>query len=68
MQILTPKHWTESGEPYGRVRGMIEGAERDGIPIGRPTVSTTLDPWDHQEINPSTKEHKLAGPKPPVYM
>ena len=49
MQILTANHWTEVRDPYGRVRGRIEGTEGDGNPIGRPTVSTNLDPWELPE-------------------
>ena len=64
MQILTANHWTEVRDPYGRVRGRIEGAEGDGNPIGRPTVSTNLDPWELPETEPPTKEHTLACPKP----
>jgi hypothetical protein len=44
MQILTGKHWTKVEDHYGRVRGRIEGTEGHGNPIGRPTVSTNLDP------------------------
>jgi hypothetical protein len=44
MQILTADHQTEVREPYGRVRGRIEGTEGDGNPIGRPTVSANTDP------------------------
>jgi hypothetical protein len=32
--ILTVKHWTEPGDPKGKVRGRIEGAEGDFNPIG----------------------------------
>lgn len=65
MQILTANHWTEVRDPYGRVRGRIEGAEGDGNPIGRPTVSTNLDPWELPETEPPTKEHTWAGPRLP---
>jgi hypothetical protein len=40
MQTLLSNHWSEIGDPYGRIRGRIEGAEAEGNPIGRPTVST----------------------------
>jgi hypothetical protein len=63
MQILRINHWTEVGDPYGRVRGRIEGAEGDGNPIGRPTVSTNLDPRELSETKPPTKEHTFAGPR-----
>jgi hypothetical protein len=33
MQIFTANHWTDPGDPYGRVRGMTEGAEGDFNPI-----------------------------------
>ena len=57
----TAKHWPEVGDPYGRVRGRIEGAEGDFNPIGRPTVSTKLDPSQLPETKPKTKEHTWAG-------
>jgi hypothetical protein len=62
MYKLTANHWTEVRDPNGRVRGRIEGAEGDGNPIGRPTVTTNLDPWEVPEINSPTKEHTQAGP------
>ena len=34
---------TEVRNPYGRVRGGTEGAERNCNPIGRTSVSTKLD-------------------------
>jgi hypothetical protein len=43
MQIFRDNHWSEVRDPYGRVRGRIEGAEGDGNLIGRPTVLTNLD-------------------------
>ena len=68
MQILTANHCTEIEEPYGRVRGRLEGAERDDNPIGRPTVSTNLDPWELPETEPPTKEHTQAGLRRLVHM
>jgi phosphoribosylformylglycinamidine (FGAM) synthase-like enzyme len=44
--------------PHRRVRGRIEGAKGYGNPIGRPTISTSMD---LQEL-PPTKEHIWAGP------
>ena len=61
MQIFTAKLWVEVGESYGRGRRGIEGTEGDGNPIGRPTVSTNLDPWELPETEPPTKEHTQAG-------
>jgi hypothetical protein len=61
MQILTANHWTEVRDPYGRVRGRIEGTKGGGNSIGRPTVLTNLDPWGLSETEPPTKEHTLAG-------
>jgi hypothetical protein len=63
MQILTDNHWTEVGDPYGRVR--INRAEADGNPVGRPTVSTNSDPWELPETKQSTKECMWAVPCPP---
>jgi hypothetical protein len=57
MQILTSNHYIEVGDPYGRVRVRIEGAEGDGNPIGRPKESTNLYHWEVPETKPPTKEH-----------
>jgi hypothetical protein len=43
MQILTADHWTEMGDPDGRVRGRIGDAEGVCNPIGRTRVSTNPD-------------------------
>jgi hypothetical protein len=51
MQILTVNHWTEVTEPYGRVRERVEGAERDGNPLGRPPISTTWTPQSSQGLS-----------------
>ena len=48
----------KDGDHYSRVRGRTEGAEGDGNPIGRPTVSTNLEPWELPETEPPTKEHR----------
>jgi hypothetical protein len=44
MKTPPVKLWIEVVEPYGRVRGRIDGTEGDGNPIGRPTESTNPDP------------------------
>jgi hypothetical protein len=62
MQILTANHWTEVRDPYRRVRGRTEGAEKGGKLIGRTTILTNQDPWDHPKSKPSTKVHTWAGP------
>ena len=67
MQVLTANHWTEVGDPYGTVRGRIEGAEGDGNPIGRPTVLTNLDLWKLPKTKSLTikKEHTQSGWRAP---
>jgi hypothetical protein len=40
MEMLTANHWSESEDPYGRVRGRTKGAEGDCNPIGRKQIST----------------------------
>jgi hypothetical protein len=57
MQILTVSHWTEPTVLKERVRGRIEGAERDDNPIERTTISTNLDPWELPGTKPPTKEY-----------
>jgi hypothetical protein len=68
MQRLTANHWTEVGDPHGRVRGRIEGIEGDGNPIGRTTMSIKSDPWELPETKPQTKEHIWAGPRPSTHL
>jgi hypothetical protein len=55
-------------EPYGRVGGRIVGPEGDRNTTGRPTESTNLDPWELSEIEPTSKEHTWAEPRPLAYM
>lgn len=52
MQIPTAKDQTEVGALYGRVRGVIEGAEGSGNPL-----SSNKDPWKFPETKPPFKEH-----------
>jgi hypothetical protein len=51
VQMLTPNHQTENGDPKGQVRRKTEGAERVCSPIGRKTVSTNQTPYSFQGIN-----------------
>ena len=55
MQILTDNHWITIGEPYGIIRGRIEGAEGESNPIGRLIVSINLEPWDLPDTKPLAK-------------
>jgi hypothetical protein len=68
MQIPTAKHWTDVGDPHGRVKGRIEGTEGDGNPIGRPTMSPNLIAWEFPESEPPIKEHTWAGTRSWAYM
>jgi hypothetical protein len=59
------KHWTEVWDPYGRVRGRIEGAESDGNTTGRPTLPTNLEPWELPECGLPTKKHMYGWSEVP---
>jgi hypothetical protein len=65
MQILTPNHWTEVGNPSGGIRRGIKGAEGEGDPIERSAVSINIIPW---ETEPTTRQHRWAGPRPLMYI
>ena len=54
MLIHIPNHWTEVSDPYGGIRGQIEGAEVEDNSIGIPAVSTKLDIWEHLEVESYT--------------
>jgi hypothetical protein len=51
MQIFPTNHWTEPGDPNGRVRGRTEGAERDCSSIGRIMISTNQTLQSSQGLN-----------------
>ena len=55
-------HLTEVSDPYVRIRRRIEGTGGDGNCIGRPTVSTNLDPWELPGTKPPTKEYTWRDP------
>jgi len=62
MQTPTAGHWTEVGNPYGRVPERVEGPEGYGFPTGGRTVSTKLEPWDLQETEiPTKSRYQLVG-------
>jgi hypothetical protein len=67
MQISTAKHLIEVRDPYGRVRGRIEGTEGDGNPIGRPIVSTNLNTGELPETRPLTNEHTQPSLRPQAH-
>jgi hypothetical protein len=43
MQIVIANHWTETGDPSGRLKGGTEGGEGDCNPIGK-TMSINQTP------------------------
>jgi hypothetical protein len=51
-------------DPYGRVRGRIEGAEGDGNPIGRPKVSARSS----QRLSPKQKSMHVLFHDPHTYV
>jgi hypothetical protein len=55
MKIITANHWTEVNDLCGRVRRRTKGIERNGKLIGRPIVSTNLDPLEFPETKPQPK-------------
>ena len=62
MQILTPKQWTDIGDPCGWIRKSLEEAEEEGNPTGSPAVSPNPDPWDLSDTEPQPGDmHKLLG-------
>ena len=64
MPIFTPNQWTEAGDPCGLIREKLEEDEEEGDPIGRPAISTNLDPQDLSDTKPPTRQHIGAVLKP----
>jgi hypothetical protein len=69
MQILTPNHRTEVGDPYSWIGEGLKKLSREGDPIGRPTDSANPDSRELPETEPPTRKipglvwgpwHKLA--------
>ena len=52
LRYWTPIQWTET---CGWIRERLEEAKEKFDPIGRPAVSTNLEPWDHLDTEPSTR-------------
>jgi hypothetical protein len=46
----------------------MEEAEEEGAPIGKPAVSTNLDPWELPDTEPKTRKHTEAGPNLPTHI
>ena len=44
MQIFAPNQWTEAANLCGQIKKNLEEAEKEGDPVGGPTVSIILDP------------------------
>jgi hypothetical protein len=56
------------GTPCAWIRERLEAAKEEGDPIGRPAVSTNLDPWDLSDTETSTRQHTLDGQGPPTHI
>ena len=50
--LQKPLHW--GWGPHRRVEERIVGPKGDGNPIGKPKMSTNLDPWELWETKPPT--------------
>ena len=68
MPIFTPNQWTEAGDPCGLIREKLEEDEEEGDPIGRPAISTNLDPQDLSDTEPPTKQHTPADMRPTTHI
>lgn len=68
MQRPIAKQQVKVRDFYERVEKMTEEAEGDNNTIRRPTMSTTLSPWDLREIEPPIKQHGLDRPMSPIHM
>jgi hypothetical protein len=63
MQIFTANHQIAAGDPHGKVKRRMEGAEGDCNPIGRTAISPNLIPHPPSELSwtkPPTKEYTLG--------
>ena len=42
----------------------LEESEEEGNPVEGPAVSVNLDPWDHSNTEPPTRQHTPADMRP----
>ena len=61
-------HWGFCPDPFERIVIRTERTEGDGDSIGRPKIPTNLYHWELPEIEPTTEEHRRAGPRPQTLM
>jgi hypothetical protein len=45
-----------------------KGWKKEGNLIGRPFISTKLDPRDLSSTEPPTRQHTLVGPRPETHI
>jgi hypothetical protein len=55
MQKLTPPIGQKLGTPIVELGGGLKKLKGEGNPIGRPAVSTNLDPWELPDTEPPTR-------------
>ena len=60
--------WTETGDPCVWIRELLQEAEEEGDPIGRPTISTNLEPWDLSDTEQPTRQHMPVDMRSPVHI
>jgi hypothetical protein len=46
----------------------MKETEKEGNPIGKPAVSTNLDPRDHSDTKLSTRQHAPGDLRPPTHI
>jgi hypothetical protein len=68
MQIFAPNQWTEAADLCCFIRGKLEEAKEEVIPIGGPAISINLDPRYLSDTATSTRQHTPADMRPPTHI
>lgn len=63
MQTLTPKHWSEVGEPFGGIKGGIE--EQQGDPVEDQQSSRSSQRLGH---HPASIHRVILTRPPPAHI
>ena len=68
MKIFIPNRLTKFTDQCGWISEKLIEAEQEGNPVGRPAVSTNLNPKDPSKTGPPTRQHTPDDMRPTTHI